>query len=460
MMFKKNCLFVPLLLLFFLVVPFPLKAATNYGVIFCDYYDSNGYDHYSSQAFKDVVQYSSEHFNIIRTTTDFHKGDPGQNGAICQIASRYIPPGLQDPVNQYTSSFNEAINGKQGAMKVILEIDNPKKWCSTVQQARNYIFQYVLPLENGLSENYWQEIAMKGYHPQHYNSILQPEQAGFSMTSHPGDDRYNNAIGIIVGHEVGGNISAQAAEDDPKIIDNVNNLDFYINNLIQALNDLNLKDKIYVTTTITLAFRKPDPNDMEDFIYTSKDNVGKYIIQNTKASIAGKPLYYNKLFNAIQCILEQDYQGSYKLGVLVSMYPYWNNQVADGLDTPNKAYNALSKMYSGVRDAFKDKGLRDIISIGEAGAPSFGDNTREFTPPQHIPSITLEKSAIEAAYELGQDQQIPVVLIWNLFNNEKSLSDPSDPENWYGIYNNTLKGITQKTETPALKFKPFPNFKG
>ncbi|MCP3967153.1 MAG: hypothetical protein GY750_01335 [Lentisphaerae bacterium] len=450
----------------FAVFIFPLLSygdnKTKFGAIFCDYGSAAGM--YSPKLYGQAVVYANKNFPIIRTTTDFGTGyayNPKDSDAVFQVGGNADLWGNgQQWLKQY-SEFQKAVcdtNKSEYPIKVILEIENPQKWFYDHQSTMNYIYQFVLPMMNGMDDEYWENMfKSETLRPRYIENIWKThkvcntkEDAGYT-TYKPGDDKYNHVIGIIIGHEVG-NVMTPWSTDNK--IDDVNQLDHYVQMLNDALAEVGIKDRIYVTTTISVGFANND--NQRNFLYTNDGS--KYVFQSGTTTVKGKNVDFSRVLNALSEIKNQNYNGNYNMGVLVSMYPYWNPYCGD-LPNAEAVCQTYETMYNGIKNALPDD-LKELkVSFGEAGAPSYGNRFKDGAP--HIPSVDLAKSAVDGAVMFAEkNSSVPLILFWNLFDSDfrnPSCPDENNPEFWYGLYNNTLSSIG-KGQVPELRFD-IPDFR-
>ncbi|QSH41175.1 hypothetical protein P0136_09400 [Lentisphaerota bacterium ZTH] len=431
----------------------------RFGVAFCDYLTGQGV--YSASAYGKAVEYACDNFPIIRTTTDFGTGSAtikdekdivvqlGGNSKLWNGDNGFLPPYAQ---------FQQKIwetNAKEHPEKVILEIENPEKWLAHYQSAMNYVYQYVLPMMNGMSDEFWRDHIFKEPNliPRYkvnawsIDEVYQYEdkdRVGYH-TYKAGDDRYNHVIGIIVGHEVG-NVMQDSQQKDADMFNRcrvINKLKKYIDNLNQALEDVGLKDKIYVTTTISVGFA--EGGSQHNLLYTLDGskfqfNHGTYTINAYDPEnevFSDMSFNFEKVISAMEEIKNQQYSGDYNMGLLVSMYPCWNNNCGD-LVNADAVYRAYEVMYKGILDALPEdlQGLK--ISFGEAGAPVCGSSEKF----PHKASQDLQNYVIEATARFAKNyNSVPLFIFWSLFDDDRrntTSPDTDNPNYWFGLYDGTL----------------------
>lgn len=434
------------------VMAFCHANAAKVGV---DFYDEANFltanQRHTPEQMAAVPKIAGQYFNILRTITDSNEGDPGQYICSCYRAGDLM-------VDPRQCAFQQAVS-QHDNLQLVLTIENPDKWLTTRQKAISYLYQFVLPLEKGMT------------FPD--NPDLQPHFWGTkpNTLAAAGCDfgtKHNHILAIVVGLEVGAHINP-ASPDFGHKIQQINQLDQYVTNLIDALSLFNLKQSIYVTTSIAPSNCDMSSSHCGNVLELLPLKNGHYAVNTNRYNVNGQEVDFNHVYQALKQIEQQQYSGQ-PLGVLLSLCHYWQYSPDQDFSKFDRSawLAALKARYELIQSAIQQQPeLSNLpVSIGEIGWPAFGDNHCDGAPNR--PNALTQQTLLQAVHDWSvddQSHQVPLILLWRLFEIDQYAANQlacgmRNPEVAYGLLPGDLRTLYLSSSVTPRAGDNFPDFKG
>ncbi len=417
------------------------NGSSKFGVNFYDEVDflSNDKQHLPVHMYN-APRLADQYFNVLRTITDFNEGDPGQRICSCYQIGDII-------MNKRQCSFQGGVI-QTGSLKVVLTIENPEKWLSTKEKAIAYIYQNVLPLQQNIA--YPTKESLQPYFWGTKPTTM--AEAGCTLNA-----TQNHILALVVGLEVGTHINPYGHDFQHKA-NQVSNLNIYVGNLIDALDEFGIKQDVYVTTSIAPSNCDEENNNCGGILEILPMKNGMYALNTQNYNINGIDVNFSQSYEALKTIYNQHYDSN-PIGVLLSLYHYWQYFPGEDLGnySANDWINAIEIRHELIVDAVqKNQGLQNLpLSIGEIGWPSDGNNACDGSP--NMPSLATQTKLLQAAYDWGindTDSIAPIVLFWRLFQIDDDAAMvincyKDNPEFYYGLLPGGLENL-YSTDYPYL----------
>jgi len=277
----------------------------------------------------------------------------------------------------------------------------------------------------------------------------------------------NHILALVVGLEVGTHINPYGHDFQHKA-NQVSNLNIYVSNLIDALDEFGIRQDVYVTTSIAPSNCDEENNSCGGILEILPMKNGMYALNTQDYNVNGIDVNFSQSYEALKTIYNQQYDSN-PIGVLLSLYHYW--QYFPGKDLNNYSVNdwvnAIEVRHELIVDAVEEnQGLQNLpLSIGEIGWPSAGNNACDGSP--NIPSQATQTKLLQAAYDWGindTDKIAPIVLFWRLFQIDDDAAMitncyKDNPEFYYGLLPGALEDL-YSTDYPVPNAQSdFPDFK-
>jgi hypothetical protein len=360
-------------------------------------------------------------------------------------------------MNKRQCSFQGGVI-QTGNLKVVVTIENPEKWLSTKEKAIAYIYQNVLPLQQNIA--YPTKESLQPYFWGTKPTTM--AEAGCTLNA-----TQNHILALVVGLEVGTHINPYGHDFQHKA-NQVSNLNIYVSNLIDALDEFGIKQDVYVTTSIAPSNCDEENNNCGGILEILPMKNGMYALNTQDYNINGIDVNFSQSYEALKTIYNQHYDSN-PIGVLLSLYHYWQYFPGEDLGnySANDWINAIEIRHELIVDAVqKNQGLQNLpLSIGEIGWPSDGNNACDGSP--NMPSLATQTKLLQAAYDWGindTDSIAPIVLFWRLFQIDDDAAMvincyKDNPEFYYGLLPGGLENL-YSTDYPVPNAQSdFPDFK-